>query len=310
MNVDKVMLYLCNLIKNNTSIFEVRSAMAEEKQAASSMMEEKVETLPDMEIYLELEKEISAQRRHLDHLKQAKSRVQATEGRGNPELELIIKHKKETEAYINKLIVEIGTKYAHIRKALVAADKVFEKSLIVAPANEEIKEEGEDEMELEEVKSGEDVDEKQEAWPVEEVVEEKKDPLEGTEVDRRPKIIRYGGLYGKSKKILTNNRISVRAIRRLARRGGVKRISGKLMLFPQRHFVNDYDVRRERSRHRLGSTYDYINESLKNYLYPIIKNAVTVANHGRRKTVSAGDVLFGLESTTSMDNAGASKLFL
>ena len=59
------------------------------------------------------------------------------------------------------------------------------------------------------------------------------------------------------------------AIRRLARRGGVKRISGTI--------------------------YEETRSVLKLFLENLIKDAVTYTEHGRRKTVTALDVVFSLK---------------
>ena len=59
------------------------------------------------------------------------------------------------------------------------------------------------------------------------------------------------------------------AIRRLARRGGVKRISGTI--------------------------YEETRSVLKVFLENLIKDAVTYTEHGRRKTVTALDVVFALK---------------
>ena len=59
------------------------------------------------------------------------------------------------------------------------------------------------------------------------------------------------------------------AIRRLARRGGVKRISGTI--------------------------YEETRSVLKAFLENLIKDAVTYTEHGRRKTVTALDVVFSLK---------------
>ena len=59
------------------------------------------------------------------------------------------------------------------------------------------------------------------------------------------------------------------AIRRLARRGGVKRISS---------FV-----------------YDDTRQVLKGFLEGIVKDAVTYTEHARRKTVTAMDVVYALK---------------
>mmetsp|Transcript_33960 Transcript_33960/g.35263 ORF Transcript_33960/g.35263 Transcript_33960/m.35263 type:complete len:118 (-) Transcript_33960:35-388(-) len=59
------------------------------------------------------------------------------------------------------------------------------------------------------------------------------------------------------------------AIRRLARRGGVKRISADI--------------------------YAETRSILKNFLETIIKDSVTYTEHARRKTVSAMDVIYALK---------------
>jgi histone H4 len=59
------------------------------------------------------------------------------------------------------------------------------------------------------------------------------------------------------------------AIRRLARRGGVKRISS---------FI-----------------YDDSRQVLKNFLENVVRDAVTYCEHARRKTVTAMDCVFALK---------------
>ena len=59
------------------------------------------------------------------------------------------------------------------------------------------------------------------------------------------------------------------AIRRLARRGGVKRISGLV--------------------------YEEIRSSLKVFLENVVRDAVTYTEHGRRKTITAMDVVYALK---------------
>eukprot|EP00947_MAST-08B_sp_MAST-8B-sp1_P000892 g892.t1 len=63
--------------------------------------------------------------------------------------------------------------------------------------------------------------------------------------------------------------ITKAAIRRLARRGGVKRISGLV--------------------------YEETRGVLKVFLEKVIKDSVTYAEHGRRKTVTAMDVVYALK---------------
>ena len=59
------------------------------------------------------------------------------------------------------------------------------------------------------------------------------------------------------------------AIRRLARRGGVKRVSGMI--------------------------YDESRAVLKSFLQDVVRDAVTYCDHGRRKTVTALDVVYALK---------------
>ena len=59
------------------------------------------------------------------------------------------------------------------------------------------------------------------------------------------------------------------AIRRLARRGGVKRISS---------FI-----------------YDDTRQVLKGFLESVVKDSVTYCEHARRKTVTASDVIYSLK---------------
>ena len=59
------------------------------------------------------------------------------------------------------------------------------------------------------------------------------------------------------------------AIRRLARRGGVKRIS---------YYI-----------------YDYSRDVLKGFLQGVVKDAITYTEHAKRKTVTAMDVVYALK---------------
>jgi histone H4 len=72
------------------------------------------------------------------------------------------------------------------------------------------------------------------------------------------------------RKVLRGNMegISRPAIRRLARRGGVKRLSGLV--------------------------YEETREVLKNFLTDVIRDAITYTEHARRKTVTANDVVYAL----------------
>ena len=82
-----------------------------------------------------------------------------------------------------------------------------------------------------------------------------------------------GGKSGakRHRKILRDNILGVTkpAIRRLARRGGVKRISGLI--------------------------YDEIRGVLRVFLRHTIKDAVTYTEHAKRKTVTAMDVVYALK---------------
>jgi len=73
------------------------------------------------------------------------------------------------------------------------------------------------------------------------------------------------------RKVLSDNiqGITKPAIRRLARRGGVKRLAGGI--------------------------YDETRSVLKTFLHSIIKDAVTYTQHANRKTVTAMDVLYSLK---------------
>ncbi len=73
------------------------------------------------------------------------------------------------------------------------------------------------------------------------------------------------------KKVLRDNiqGITKPAIRRLARRGGVKRISGLI--------------------------YDESRTVLRTFLENVVRDAVTYTEHARRKTVTATDVVYALK---------------
>ena len=84
----------------------------------------------------------------------------------------------------------------------------------------------------------------------------------------------YGKIHAGAKRIRKNTRevilgITKPAIRRLARRGGVKRISALI--------------------------YDESRLVLKSFLESIIRDAVTYTEHARRKTVTAMDVVYALK---------------
>jgi histone H3/H4 len=71
------------------------------------------------------------------------------------------------------------------------------------------------------------------------------------------------------RKVIRNQGISKGSIRRLARRGGVKRISGLM--------------------------YDEAQLVLKDFLENVIRDATTYTDHSRRKTVTAMDVVYALK---------------
>merc|ERR1719504_19817 len=73
------------------------------------------------------------------------------------------------------------------------------------------------------------------------------------------KVIREGGLQG----------ITKPAIRRLARRGGVKRISGLI--------------------------YEETRGVLKRFLENVLRDSITYTEHSKRKTVTALDVVYALK---------------
>ena len=72
-------------------------------------------------------------------------------------------------------------------------------------------------------------------------------------------------------KVMKNNLQSITkpAIRRLARRGGVKRISGKM--------------------------YEETRGVLKQFLENVVRDSVTYTEHAKRKTVTAIDVVYALK---------------
>ena len=80
-----------------------------------------------------------------------------------------------------------------------------------------------------------------------------------------------GGLARRHKRVLRDNiqGITKPAIRRLARRGGVKRISGQI--------------------------YEETRDVLKIFLANVIRDTVAYTEHARRKTVTAMDVVYALK---------------
>jgi len=80
-----------------------------------------------------------------------------------------------------------------------------------------------------------------------------------------------GGAKRTTKKVLrdTIKGVTKPAIRRLARRGGVKRLSGLM--------------------------YEETRGVLKTFLENVVKDSVTYTEHARRKTVTALDVVYALK---------------
>jgi histone H4 len=81
----------------------------------------------------------------------------------------------------------------------------------------------------------------------------------------------FGGGAKRHRKLSRDNikGITVPAMKRLARRGGVKRIS--------------------------RSSYEQIRERLKEFLGKVVGNAVTISEYSKRKTVTTKDVVFALK---------------
>ena len=73
------------------------------------------------------------------------------------------------------------------------------------------------------------------------------------------------------RKILRENILGVTkpAIRRLARRGGVKRISGLI--------------------------YEEVRKVLRSFLTAVVRDAIAYCEHGKRKTITAMDVVYSLK---------------
>ncbi|PWA41105.1 histone H4 [Artemisia annua] len=107
------------------------------------------------------------------------------------------------------------------------------------------------------------------------------------------------------------NGITKPAIRRLARRGGVKRISGLiyeetrgvLKIFLE-NVIRDAGItkpairrlaRRGGVKRISGLIYEETRGVLKIFLENVIRDAVTYTEHARRKTVTAMDVVYALK---------------
>ena len=83
------------------------------------------------------------------------------------------------------------------------------------------------------------------------------------------------------------------AIRRLARRGGVKRISASMSPFPSCS-VN-LTIRRLLMYFRTVVIYEETRGVLKSFLESVIRDAVTYTEHAKRKTVTSLDVVYALK---------------
>lgn len=98
------------------------------------------------------------------------------------------------------------------------------------------------------------------------------------------------------RKILRDNiqGITKPAIRRLARRGGVKRISASafIPLFPLPPFFFSYLTT---SLFHYTVIYEETRGVLKSFLESVIRDAVTYTEHAKRKTVTSLDVVYALK---------------
>jgi histone H4 len=91
------------------------------------------------------------------------------------------------------------------------------------------------------------------------------------------------------RKILRDNiqGITKPAIRRLARRGGVKRISASALLF--------ISLSHTQLLTNLTVIYEETRGVLKSFLESVIRDAVTYTEHAKRKTVTSLDVVYALK---------------
>lgn len=98
-----------------------------------------------------------------------------------------------------------------------------------------------------------------------------------------------GGAKRHRKVIKENiNGITKPAILRMARRGGVKRISaGK-----QIHLIHLLTIRTNQGR---SNIYEETRSTLKTYVGKLIRDAITYMEHGKRKTVTSLDVVYALK---------------
>ena len=108
------------------------------------------------------------------------------------------------------------------------------------------------------------------------------------------------------RKVLRDNiqGITKPAIRRLARRGGVKRISGYVSLATCTFFsISQMGILRTVALilvavvacTLLSLIYEETRTVLKSFLESVIRDAVTYTEHARRKTVTAMDICYALK---------------
>jgi histone H4 len=104
------------------------------------------------------------------------------------------------------------------------------------------------------------------------------------------------------RKVLRDNiqGITKPAIRRLARRGGVKRISG--LIYEETDNIQGITkpairrlARRGGVKRISGLIYEETRGVLKVFLENVIRDAVTYTEHAKRKTVTAMDVVYALK---------------
>ena len=97
------------------------------------------------------------------------------------------------------------------------------------------------------------------------------------------------------RKVLRDNiqGITKPAIRRLARRGGVKRIIITSVLPPFRSYT--FYIFYDHMEGISNTIYEETRGVLKTFLENVIRDAVTYTEHARRKTVTAMDVVYALK---------------
>ena len=112
---------------------------------------------------------------------------------------------------------------------------------------------------------------------------------ESAVTDLDPQGLGKGGAK-RHRKILRDNiqGITKPAIRRLARRGGVKRISG--LIYEETRGVLKIFLENVRTTHRLSPSRASAYLSVQ-----VIRDSVTYTEHAKRKTVTALDVVYALK---------------